>query len=125
MSHSFGEGYATRSDEEGFGGTYGGNQTFQKDNNDKVHENHPDYDKTQGSEAKEMQKARNQTDVMSHSFGEGYATRSDEEGFGGTYGGNQTFQKDNNDKVHENHPDYDKTHEGSEAKEKQKARNQT
>lgn len=41
MSHSFGEGYATRSDEEGFGGTYGGNQTFQKDNNDKVHENHP------------------------------------------------------------------------------------
>ncbi|CAF1922211.1 BnaC02g43990D [Brassica napus] len=61
MSHSFGEGYATRSDEEGFGGTYGGNQTFQKDNNDKVHENHPDYDKTQGSEAKEKQKARNQT----------------------------------------------------------------
>ncbi|KAH0900361.1 LOW QUALITY PROTEIN: hypothetical protein HID58_049929 [Brassica napus] len=54
-------GYATRSDEEGFGGTYGGNQTFQKDNNDKVHENHPDYDKTQGSEAKEKQKARNQT----------------------------------------------------------------
>ena len=41
MSHSFGEGYATRSDEEGFGGTYGGNQTFQKDNNDKVHENPP------------------------------------------------------------------------------------
>lgn len=41
MSHSFGEGYATRSDEEGFGGTYGGNQTFQKDNNDEVHENHP------------------------------------------------------------------------------------
>ncbi|KAL0692121.1 hypothetical protein Bca4012_059301 [Brassica carinata] len=43
-------------------------------------------------------------DVMSHSFGEGYATRSDEEGFGGTYGGNQTFQKDNNNEVHENHP---------------------
>ncbi|CAF2145516.1 hypothetical protein BRARA_B04004 [Brassica rapa] len=61
MSHSFGEGYATRSDEEGFGGTYGGNQTFQKDNNDKVHENPPDYDTTQGSEAKEEEKVRNQT----------------------------------------------------------------
>lgn len=43
------------------------------------------------------------SDVMSHSFGEGYATRSDEEGFGGTYGGNQSFQK-HNDEVHENHP---------------------
>ncbi|KFK28361.1 late embryogenesis abundant protein [Arabis alpina] len=59
MSHSFGEGYATRSDEEGFGGTYGGNQTLQKDN--EIHENHPDYDKTQGSEAKEKEKSRNQT----------------------------------------------------------------
>ncbi|XP_010444731.1 PREDICTED: uncharacterized protein LOC104727353 [Camelina sativa] len=59
MSHSFGEGYATRSDEEGVGGTYGGKQTLQKDN--EVHENHPDYDKTQGSEAKEKEKARNQT----------------------------------------------------------------
>ncbi|KAJ0239053.1 hypothetical protein HA466_0235650 [Hirschfeldia incana] len=60
MSHSFGEGYATRSDEEGFGGTYGGNQSFQKGNDD-VHENHPDYDKTQGSEAKEKERGRNQT----------------------------------------------------------------
>ncbi|CAH2043126.1 unnamed protein product [Thlaspi arvense] len=59
MSHSFGEGYATRSDEEGFGGTYGGNQTFQKKN--EVHENHPDYDKSQGSESKEKEKSRNQT----------------------------------------------------------------
>ncbi|KAF8053556.1 hypothetical protein N665_1401s0015 [Sinapis alba] len=59
MSHSFGEGYATRSDEEGFGGTYGGNQTLQKDH--EVHENHPDYDKTQGSEAKEKERGRNQT----------------------------------------------------------------
>lgn len=39
MSHSYGEGYATRSDEEGFGGTYGGNQTLEKDN--EIHENHP------------------------------------------------------------------------------------
>uniref|UniRef100_A0A1J3EU36 Late embryogenesis abundant protein n=1 Tax=Noccaea caerulescens TaxID=107243 RepID=A0A1J3EU36_NOCCA len=59
MSDSFGEGYSTRSDEEGFGGTYGGNQTFQKDK--EVHENHPDFDKTQGSEAKEKERARNQT----------------------------------------------------------------
>lgn len=59
MSHSYGEGYATRSDEEGFGGIYGGNQTLQKEN--EIHENHPDYDKTQGSESKEKEKARNQT----------------------------------------------------------------
>ncbi|KAL1196561.1 hypothetical protein V5N11_023249 [Cardamine amara subsp. amara] len=58
MSHSYGEGYWTRCDEEGFGGTYGGNQTLQKDN--EIHENHPDYDKTQGREAKEKEKARNQ-----------------------------------------------------------------
>jgi hypothetical protein len=44
-------------------------------------------------------------DVMSHSFGEGYATRSDEEGFGGIYGGNQSFPKPEHDEpVHENHP---------------------
>lgn len=30
-------------------------------------------------------------DVMDHSFGPGYSTRSDEEGFGGVYGGNQTI----------------------------------
>lgn len=42
MSHSFGEGYATRSDEEGFGGTYGGNQSNSKIEMDKeIHENHP------------------------------------------------------------------------------------
>ncbi|RDX89477.1 hypothetical protein CR513_28792, partial [Mucuna pruriens] len=65
MSNSFGEGYATRSDEEGFGGIYGGNQstqrteTVQMDNY--IHENHPAYDKTQGSEVKEKEKARHQT----------------------------------------------------------------
>ena len=43
MSHSFGEGYATRSDEEGFGGTYGGNdEAASKIEADKfIHENHP------------------------------------------------------------------------------------
>ncbi|KAE9606705.1 hypothetical protein Lal_00025654 [Lupinus albus] len=60
ISHSFGEGYATRSDEEGFGGIYGGNQSLP----DKpIHENHPDYDKTQGSEVKEKEKARHQTNA--------------------------------------------------------------
>ncbi|KAG4987919.1 hypothetical protein AAZX31_11G066100 [Glycine max] len=53
MSHSFGEGYATRSDEEGFGGVYGGNQSKP--------EMDPAYDKTQGSEVKEKEKARHQT----------------------------------------------------------------
>jgi hypothetical protein len=43
-------------------------------------------------------------DVMSHSFGEGYATRSDEEGFGGIYGSNQSLPKPEEDAIHENHP---------------------
>ncbi|MCL7042183.1 hypothetical protein MKW94_014236 [Papaver nudicaule] len=62
MSHSFGEGYSTRSDEEGFGGIYSGNQAF-PDKEDVVHENHPNhpaYDKTQGSEVSEVEKGRNQ-----------------------------------------------------------------
>ncbi|KAK7406690.1 hypothetical protein VNO78_08320 [Psophocarpus tetragonolobus] len=61
MSHSFGEGYATRSDEEGFGGIYGGNESIPKTDTDKlIHENHPAYDKTQGSEVKEKEKGRHQ-----------------------------------------------------------------
>ncbi|XP_048230358.1 uncharacterized protein LOC8273421 isoform X2 [Ricinus communis] len=57
----------------------------------------------------DMEKAQNPNektgDVMSHSFGEGYATRSDEEGFGGIYGGNQSVVKEETDKeIHENHP---------------------
>ncbi|ESR38925.1 hypothetical protein KPL70_019584 [Citrus sinensis] len=65
MSHSFGEGYATRSDEEGFGGIYGGNQFFpNKDDKDKdINENHPAFDKSQGSEVKEKEKARHQTNA--------------------------------------------------------------
>ncbi|CAJ1930115.1 unnamed protein product [Sphenostylis stenocarpa] len=59
MSHSFGEGYATRCDEEGFGGIYSGNQSIPKTERD-IHENHPDYDKTQGSAVKEKEKARHQ-----------------------------------------------------------------
>ncbi|KAJ0507538.1 hypothetical protein HanIR_Chr11g0507291 [Helianthus annuus] len=61
MSHSFGEGYSTRSDEEGFGGTYGGKQSLSREDEDKVvHGNSPEYDKTQGSEVKEKEKARHQ-----------------------------------------------------------------
>ncbi|WCJ44375.1 hypothetical protein M5689_025045 [Euphorbia peplus] len=62
MSHSFGEGYATRSDEEGFGGIYGGNQQLPKvDIDKKIHQSHPAYDKSQGSEVKEKEKGRHQT----------------------------------------------------------------
>lgn len=61
MSHSFGEGYATRCDEEGFGGIYAANQSLSKTETDKfIHENHPAYDKTQGSEVKEKEKSRHQ-----------------------------------------------------------------
>ncbi|XP_021275309.1 uncharacterized protein LOC110410059, partial [Herrania umbratica] len=66
MSHSFGEGYATRSDEEPFGGTYGGNQSNSKIEMDReILENHPTYDKTQGSEVKEKEKARHRTQASS------------------------------------------------------------
>ncbi|KAB2008482.1 hypothetical protein E1A91_D10G106400v1 [Gossypium mustelinum] len=66
MSESFGEGYATRSDEEGFGGIYGENESISDIKKHKeVHESHPAYDKTQGSEVKEKEKARNQTHASS------------------------------------------------------------
>ncbi|KAJ3697642.1 hypothetical protein LUZ61_001347 [Rhynchospora tenuis] len=57
MTDSFGEGYSTRSDEEGFGGVYGGNDPVL---NPGHNVNHPEYDKSQGSEVKEKEKARNQ-----------------------------------------------------------------
>ncbi|XP_076895623.1 uncharacterized protein LOC143548302 [Bidens hawaiensis] len=83
----------------------------------------PDTDNMEKKEeAKEVEK---KGDVMSHSFGEGYATRSDEEGFGGIYGGNQSLSHEDEDKiVHGNCPEYDKS-QGSEVKEKEKARHQT
>jgi hypothetical protein len=40
MTHSFGEGYATRSDEEGFGGVYGQNDPVFNPGTE-VHPNHP------------------------------------------------------------------------------------
>jgi hypothetical protein len=42
-------------------------------------------------------------DVMTHSFGEGYSTRSDEEGFGGVYGGNDPVLNPGT-QVHPSHP---------------------
>ncbi|KAF5189770.1 late embryogenesis abundant protein [Thalictrum thalictroides] len=66
MSHPFGEGYATRSDDEGFGGIYAGNQSFPKpedDKHDHADENHPDYDKSQGSHVEGKEKGRHQVDV--------------------------------------------------------------
>ncbi|CAN1190634.1 hypothetical protein LINPERPRIM_LOCUS40016 [Linum perenne] len=63
MSHSYGEGYSTRSDEEGFGGIYGGNTEDNEDLNKKIHEDHPAYDKSQGSEVKEKEKSRHQTNA--------------------------------------------------------------
>lgn len=75
--------------------------------------------------SKEVQEAEKKGDVMSLSFGEGYATRSDEEGFGGVYGGKQSLSHEDEDKiVHGNCPEYDKT-QGSEVKEKENGRNQT
>ncbi|KAL7231479.1 hypothetical protein ACSBR2_009685 [Camellia fascicularis] len=46
-------------------------------------------------------------DVMSHSFGEGYASRSDEEGFGGTTcEASDAASKIEQDRmIHENHPE--------------------
>lgn len=55
---SFGEGYATRSDEEGFGGIYGGNQYVSKEGEEK-----DEFDHNQGSHVKEKEKARHQTSV--------------------------------------------------------------
>ncbi|CAL4927050.1 unnamed protein product [Urochloa decumbens] len=61
MSHSFGEGYSTRSDEEGFGGVYGGNDPVEHPGTE-IHPSHPEYDTTQGSEVKEKEKARHLKD---------------------------------------------------------------
>ncbi|KAI3451707.1 hypothetical protein Pfo_008372 [Paulownia fortunei] len=63
---SLGEGYATRSDEEGFGGIYVGNQSVCRDNEEKnVHGNAPEFDHNQGSEVKEKERARHQSKVAS------------------------------------------------------------
>ncbi|KAK4347972.1 hypothetical protein RND71_034311 [Anisodus tanguticus] len=57
MSSSYGDAYATRSDDEGFGGIYGGN----KEDEENIKQGKaPDYDTKQGSEVKEKEKARNE-----------------------------------------------------------------
>nr|CAD1837339.1 unnamed protein product [Ananas comosus var. bracteatus] len=48
-------------------------------------------------------------DTMWHSFGVGYGTRSDEEGFGGIYGRSDDATED--PEHHANHPEYDKSQE--------------
>ncbi|KAK1439138.1 hypothetical protein QVD17_04953 [Tagetes erecta] len=58
-------------------------------------------------------------DVMSHSFEDSYTTRSDEEGFGGSFSGNESLSSKEQDKlVHANSPEYDKKTEGKESTEK-------
>ncbi|KAK1357576.1 Late embryogenesis abundant protein [Heracleum sosnowskyi] len=57
MTESFGDGYATRSNEEGFGGIYGGNEE------EGVHGTTAEekgYEKSQGSHVEEKEKARNE-----------------------------------------------------------------
>ncbi|KAL5217396.1 hypothetical protein ABZP36_018080 [Zizania latifolia] len=61
MTHSFGEGYSTRSDEEGFGGVYRRDYLVFR-HGTQVHPSHQDYDTTQGSEVKEKEKARHLKD---------------------------------------------------------------
>ncbi|KAF0910357.1 hypothetical protein E2562_001535 [Oryza meyeriana var. granulata] len=61
MTHSFGEGYSTRSEEEGFGGVYGQYDPVFNPWTE-VHPSHPEYDATQGSEVKEKEKARHHKD---------------------------------------------------------------
>ncbi|XP_002267045.4 uncharacterized protein LOC100256467 [Vitis vinifera] len=66
MSTSFGVAYATRSDEEGFGGIYGGNQSLGECEKETAQENHNDYERTQGSDVKEKEKARHQKEKAPH-----------------------------------------------------------
>ncbi|KAG9440978.1 hypothetical protein H6P81_021143 [Aristolochia fimbriata] len=84
MSQSFGEAYATRSNEEGFGGIYGGNQSLEeeeeeegvlsKDHDKSINrpkrpqqQEDPSLEKSQGSQVTEKEKGRNQPEDMSTS----------------------------------------------------------
>ncbi|XP_051127193.1 uncharacterized protein LOC127248725 isoform X2 [Andrographis paniculata] len=55
---SFGEGYTTRSEEEGFGGIHGGNQS---PNNSEKNSSTAEFDESQGSDVKEKETSRHQT----------------------------------------------------------------
>ncbi|GAB4846839.1 hypothetical protein Ancab_025846 [Ancistrocladus abbreviatus] len=62
MWDSFGQGYATRSEEEGFGCIYGRNDSEGSKLGDCViHESDPDYDKTQGCRVADKAKANHQS----------------------------------------------------------------
>ncbi|XP_021713543.1 uncharacterized protein LOC110681723 isoform X2 [Chenopodium quinoa] len=64
MEESFGQGYSTRSNDEGFGGIYGGNDEFADEAGNaemKITQNPGFHDSNQGSKLKEKEKARNQT----------------------------------------------------------------
>ncbi|XXG81390.1 hypothetical protein AAC387_Pa09g2038 [Persea americana] len=60
---------STRSDEDGFGGIYGGNQKLSKEEEDKGgNEKHTEeYDKSQGSEVKEKERGRHQHEKTAYS----------------------------------------------------------
>ncbi|CAN6281600.1 unnamed protein product [Urochloa humidicola] len=61
MRDSFGEGYSTRCEEEGFGVVYGRHDP-DEDSGAEIHPGHPEYDALQGSEVKEKEKARHHKD---------------------------------------------------------------
>ncbi|KAM7263703.1 hypothetical protein ACFE04_001386 [Oxalis oulophora] len=70
-------------------------------------------------------------DIMANSFGEAYSTRCGDDGFGGIYGDNEPLpeeaekhESNPNPKSEHIHEGYD-TKQGSEVKEKEKARHQT
>ncbi|XP_031372105.1 uncharacterized protein LOC116187502 [Punica granatum] len=100
MYHSFGEGYATRCEDEGFGLIYAGKQAVRLEDHDQETET---------------------VDVMYHSFGEGYATRCKDEGFGLIYAGKQSI-KDHDQEIVENHFAFE-TKESHIKKEKAQHRN--
>ncbi|XP_022978586.1 uncharacterized protein LOC111478521 [Cucurbita maxima] len=58
MTDSFGDAYASRSEEEGFGGIY---RSIESTEEGAENEKKSEYDKSQGSEVKEKEKARHQT----------------------------------------------------------------
>ncbi|KAI0516663.1 hypothetical protein KFK09_009340 [Dendrobium nobile] len=81
--------------------------------------------------SKEMEKGQEQQkppatkgDIMSDSFGHEYATRSEEEGFGGIYGSDQTLKTngDDEDTINPFTSDQQNEGQGSEMKKEKKAR---
>lgn len=67
------------------------------------HDNKPAGERDKGDKNARDDTHKTLGDVMSHSFGEGYSTRSDEEGFGGVYGGNDPVFNPGTE-AHPSHP---------------------